>query len=60
MSRSKEEAAAFLEDGLADDKAHALREQLPEPYRVGCLRTVFASISTTGSTATPPELDSRR
>ncbi|HSS05333.1 MAG TPA: hypothetical protein VLK89_09155 [Solirubrobacterales bacterium] len=28
MNMSKEEAAAFLEDGLADDEAHALREQL--------------------------------
>lgn len=25
---SKEEAAAYLEDGLADDEAHALREEL--------------------------------
>lgn len=28
MGMSKEEAAAYLEDGLADDEAHALREQL--------------------------------
>jgi hypothetical protein len=28
MSMSKEEAATFLEDGLADNQAHALREQL--------------------------------
>lgn len=28
MSMSKEEAAAFLEEGLADDGAYALREHL--------------------------------